>query len=580
MSAISRKPDRKLRSSRWFEPDDLRSFGHRSRVLQMGYDYQDFVGKPVIGILNTWSDLNQCHAHFRQRVEDVKRGVLQAGGFPVELPALSLSESAVKPTTMLYRNMLAMETEEQIRSHPVDGVVLMGGCDKTTPGLVMGAVSARLPMIFMPAGPMLRGNWRGQTLGSGSDAWKYWDERRAGTVTETQWREMEKGIARSYGHCMTMGTASTMTAIAEALGLCLPGASSIPAADANHIRMAAECGRRIVDMVWDELTPDKILTAAAFDNANTIAMATGCSTNAIIHLIAMARRAGVDFDLDALDSKSRTTPVIANIRPVGKDYLMEDFFYAGGLPGLMNRLGDRLNLDCLTVNGRTMGENIAGAEVYNDDVIRPLDNPVYSEGSVAVLRGNLAPDGAVIKPAACDAAVHVHEGPAFGFDSYPELRAKIDDETWDIPPDAVLVLRNAGPRGGPGMPEWGMIPMPKALLKKGHKDMVRLSDARMSGTSYGACVLHVAPEAHVGGPLALLRNGDTVRLDVPNRRLDMLVGDAELEARRAAWTEPKPRYGRGYGWMFSQHILQADKGCDFDYLETGFGEAVGEPDIY
>jgi dihydroxy-acid dehydratase len=580
MTTSSTKRSRELRSARWFEPDDLRSFGHRSRVLQMGYDYQDFMGKPVIGILNTWSDLSQCHAHFRQRVEDVKRGVLQAGGFPVELPALSLSESAVKPTTMLYRNMLAMETEEQIRSHPVDGVVLMGGCDKTTPGLVMGAVSAGLPMIFMPAGPMLRGNWRGQTLGSGSDAWKYWDERRAGSVNETQWREMEEGIARSYGHCMTMGTASTMTAIAEALGLCLPGASSIPAADANHIRMAAECGRRIIDMVWEDLTPDKILTADAFDNANTIAMATGCSTNAIIHLIAMARRAGVDFDLDALDSKSRTTPVIANIRPVGTAYLMEDFFYAGGLPALMNRLGDRLNLDCLTVNGRTMGENIADAEVFNDDVIRPLDNPVYAEGSVAVLRGNLAPDGAVIKPAACDPAFHVHEGPAYVFDSYPELKAKIDDESWDIPPDAVLVLRNAGPRGGPGMPEWGMIPMPKALLKKGHKDMVRLSDARMSGTSYGACVLHIAPEAYVGGPLALLRNGDMVRLDVPNRRLDMLVRETDLEARKAAWTPPKPRYERGYGWMFSQHILQADKGCDFDYLETGFGEAVGEPDIY
>ena len=580
MTTSSTKSRRDLRSARWFDADDLRSFGHRSRVLQMGFDYEDFIGKPVVGILNTWSDLNQCHAHFRQRVDDVKRGVLQAGGFPVELPALSLSESAVKPTTMLYRNLLAMETEEQIRSHPVDGVVLMGGCDKTTPGLVMGAISAGLPMIYLPAGPMLRGNWRGRTLGSGSDAWKYWDERRAGKVTEAQWQEMEKGIARSYGHCMTMGTASTMTAIAEALGLCLPGASSIPAADANHIRMSADCGRRIVGMIWEDLTPDRILTPAAFDNANTVAMATGCSTNAIVHLIAMARRAGVDLGLDDLDAKSRTTPVIANIRPVGKEYLMEDFFYAGGLLALMNRLGARLNLDCLTVNGLTVAENIAGAEVFNDDVIRPLDNPVYAEGSVAVLRGNLAPDGAVIKPAACNPDFLVHEGPAFVFDNYPDLKARIDDESWDIPPDAVLVLRNAGPKGGPGMPEWGMIPMPRALLRKGHQDMVRLSDARMSGTSYGACVLHVAPEAYVGGPLALLRNGDTVRLDVPNRRLDMLVSDAEIESRRAAWTAPEPRYGRGYGWMFSRHILQADKGCDFDYLETGFGTAVAEPDIY
>ena len=580
MASHTGKKSSKLRSARWFEPDDLRSFGHRSRVLQMGYDYQDFMGKPVIAILNTWSDLNQCHSHFKRRVDDVKRGVLQAGGFPVELPSLSLSESAVKPTTMLYRNMLAMEAEEQLRSHPVDGAVLMGGCDKTTPGLVMGAVSAGLPMIYLPAGPMLRGNWRGRTLGSGSDAWKYWDERRAGNLPESQWHEMEKGIARSYGHCMTMGTASTMTAIAEALGLCLPGASSIPAADANHVRMAAECGRRIVEMVNEDLTPCKILTPQAFDNANTVAMATGCSTNAIIHLIAMARRAGVDFGLDDLDAKSRVTPVIANIRPVGREYLMEDFFYAGGLPALMKRLGDRLDLDCLTVNGRTLGDNIADAEVFNDDVIRTLDDPVYAEGSLAVLRGNLAPDGAVIKPAACDPAFLVHQGPARVFDSYPELKAKIDDESWDIPPDAVLVLRNAGPQGGPGMPEWGMLPMPRALLKKGHRDMVRLSDARMSGTSFGACVLHVSPESYVGGPLALLRDGDIVRLDVPGRRLDMLVGDEELERRRSEWTQPKKRFERGYGWMFSRHILQADKGCDFDYLETGFGAPVAEPDIY
>lgn len=575
-----KQPDRRLRSARWFDADDLRSFGHRSRILQMGYDYEDFIGKPVVGILNTWSDLNQCHAHFRQRVDDVKRGVLQAGGFPVELPALSLSESAVKPTTMLYRNMLAMETEEQIRSHPLDGVVLMGGCDKTTPGLVMGAISAGLPMIYLPAGPMLSGNWRGQKLGSGSDAWKYWDERRAGTVSETQWQEMERGIARSYGHCMTMGTASTMTAIAEALGLCLPGASSIPAADANHIRMSAACGRRIVEMIGEQLTPERILTAAAFDNANTVAMATGCSTNAIIHLIAMARRAGVDFGLDDMDTKSRVTPVIANIRPIGKEFLMEDFFYAGGLLALLARLTERLNLECLTVNGKTMGENIKGAEVYNDDVIRPLDNPVYAEGSLAVLKGNLAPDGAVIKPAACNEAFLVHEGPAVVFDSYPELKAKVDDEDWDISPDAVLVLRHAGPQGGPGMPEWGMIPMPKALLNKGHRDMVRMSDARMSGTSYGACILHVAPEAFIGGPLALLRNGDTVRLDVPNRTLDMLVSEEELAARKAAWVPPDKRYERGYGWMFSQHIQQADKGCDFDYLETAFGAPVREPDIF
>jgi dihydroxy-acid dehydratase len=580
MASGSKKGRQDLRSARWFAPDDFRGFGHRSRTLQMGYGEEDWVGKPVIGIINTWSDINPCHMHFKQRVEDVKRGVFQAGGFPLELPVISVSENFVKPTTMLYRNMLAMETEENVRSQPIDGVVLMGGCDKSTPGLVMGAISAGVPMIYLPAGPMLRGNWQGETLGSGSDAFKYWDERRAGTITEQEWKGMERGIARSYGHCMTMGTASTMTAIAEALGLCLPGASSIPAADSNHVRMAADCGRRIVDMIWEDLTPEKILTADAFDNAVTVAMATGCSTNAVVHIIAMARRAGIDLTLDHLDAKSRITPVIANIRPVGTTYLMEDFFYAGGLAALMNRLGGLLNRDCLTVTGQSMGENVKDAVVFDDDVIRPVENPVYFEGSLAVLRGNLCPNGAVIKPAACDPRFHVHEGPAFVFDSYPALKEKLDDENWQITPDAVLVLRNAGPKGGPGMPEWGMIPMPKALLKQGYRDMVRISDARMSGTSFGACVLHVAPESHVGGPLALLKNGDRVRLDVPNRSLDMLVSDEEIEARRALWSPPGDKFGRGYGWMFSQHILQADKGCDFDFLETGFGPAIGEPDIF
>lgn len=576
----SRKTAESLRSARWFAPDDLRSFGHRSRTMQMGFDPQEWAGKPVIAILNTWSDANMCHAHFKHRVEDVKRGIWQAGGFPLELPTLSLSESYVKPTTMLYRNMLAMEAEELLRSHPVDGAVLMGGCDKTTPGLVMGAVSAGLPMIYLPAGPMLRGNFRGQTLGSGADAWKFWDERRAGTITEKDWQEVEGGIARSYGHCMTMGTASTMTAIAEAMGLTLPGASSIPAADSNHIRMSAACGRRIVEMVWEDLTPEKIITSSAVDNAVTVAMATGCSTNAIIHLIAMARRAGVPLGLDDLDKASRVTPVLANIRPTGDTYLMEDFYYAGGLLALMAKLGDKLDRSALTVTGQPMGAALDNARCFNDDVIRDLDNPVYHEGSLAVLKGNLAPDGAVIKPAACDPKYHVHEGPALVFDNYPEMKAAIDDETLDLTPDHVLVLRNAGPQGGPGMPEWGMLPMPKALLKQGHRDMLRLSDARMSGTSYGACILHVAPESHVGGPLGLLKTGDIVRLDLPNRRLDMLVDDAELERRRAAWTQPETRFGRGYGWMFAQHIEQANEGCDFDFLRSGFGPTPGEPDIF
>ncbi len=572
--------EKKLRSARWFAPDDLRSFGHRSRMMQLGYSEEDFAGKPVIGILNTWSELNTCHSHFPERVKDVKRGVLQAGGFPVEMPSLSVDESFTKPTSMLYRNMLAMETEEMIRSHPLDGVVLMGGCDKTTPGLVMGAISAGVPMIYLPAGPMLSGNYAGKTLGSGSDAWKYWDERRAGNVTDEEWSGVQGGIARSAGVCMTMGTASTMTAITDALGLTLPGASSIPAVDSAHLRMSAACGRRIVEMVAEDLTPNKILSAAAFRNAAIVAMATGCSTNAVVHLIAMARRAGVPMTLDELDALGRVTPLIANVRPSGKDYLMEDFYFAGGLRALMKQIESRLDCSALTVTGRSMGENLEGAKVYNDDVIRSLDNPVYAEGSLAVLRGNLCPDGAVIKPAASDPKFHVHEGPALVFDSYPEMKAAIDDENLDVTPDHVLVLRNAGPLGGPGFPEWGMLPIPKALIKKGHRDMVRISDARMSGTSYGACVLHVAPESFVGGRLALLKTGDIVRLDLPARRLDMLVSEEEIESRRAAWQPPAPRYERGYGYLFSKHVTQADEGCDFDFLQTDFGRSAGEPDIF
>lgn len=569
-----------LRSARWYAPDDLRSFGHRSRTMQMGYDRADWEGRPIIAIINTWSDINPCHAHFKNRVDDVKRGVQQAGGFPIELPAISLSENFVKPTTMLYRNMLAMETEELIRSHPVDGAVLMGGCDKTTPGLVMGAISAGVPMIYVPAGPMLRGNYKGQALGSGSDGWKYWDERRAGNLSPEEWTEVEAGIARSYGTCMTMGTASTMTAMAETLGLTIPGASSIPAADAGHIRMAAQTGRRIVDMVWEDLTPEKILDRRAFDNAAIVAMSMGCSTNAVIHLIAMARRAGVMMTLEDLDAFSRLVPVIANVRPSGDTYLMEDFYYAGGLRGLMSRLTGHLKLDAVTVSGKTLGETLEGAEVYNDDVIRPLDNPLYAEGSLALLRGNLAPKGCVIKPSACDPRFYNHEGPALVFDSYPEMKKAVDDENLDVTADHVLVLRGAGPQGGPGMPEWGMLPLPKKLLKQGIRDMLRMSDARMSGTSYGACILHVSPESHVGGPLALLKTGDIVKIDIPNRTIDMLVDEDELERRRAAWTPPKPRFERGYGWMFAQHIRQADEGCDFDYLETQFGAPTGEPDIF
>ncbi len=575
-----RKTPKDLRSARWFAHDDLRSFGHRSRAMQMGYAPEEWAGRPVIAILNTWSDAQPCHMHFKTRVEDVKRGIQQAGGFAMELPALSLSESFVKPTTMLYRNMLAMEAEELIRSHPVDGVVLMGGCDKTTPALLMGATSAGLPAIFVPAGPMLRGNWRGKTLGSGSDAWKYWDERRAGNITDAQWTEMEGGIARSYGTCMTMGTASTMTSIAEALGMTLPGAAAIPAADAGHIRMASASGRRIVEMVWEDLVPRKIQTREAFENAIIVAMAQGCSTNAIIHVIAQARRAGVDISLDDFEKASHLVPVICNVRPSGDKYLMEDFFYAGGLPAMMSRIKDRLHLGCMTVTGKTLGENIASAEVFNDDVIRTVEDPIYAEGALAVLKGNLAPDGCVIKPSACEPRFLKHTGPALVFDDYPDMKANIDRDDLDVTADHVLILRNAGPQGGPGMPEWGMLPLPKKLVKQGVRDMVRISDARMSGTSYGACILHVSPESFVGGPLALVRTGDLITLDVIGRTLTLEVSEEEMARRKAMWEPPKPRYQRGYGWMFSRHIKQANDGCDFDFLETAFGPPVGEPAIF
>jgi dihydroxy-acid dehydratase len=490
-----------------------------------------------------------------------------------------LSESTVKPTTMLYRNFLAMETEELIRSQPVDGVVLMGGCDKTTPGLILGAISAGVPGIFVPAGPMLRGNWHGKTLGSGSDAWKFWDERRAGNISEKEWNEMQMGIARSYGVCMTMGTASTMTALADVLGMTLPGASSIPAADSNHVRMCSAAGRRIVDMVWEDLTPTRIMTEGAFRNAIMVAMAMGCSTNAVIHILAMARRAGHAITLEDFDAASRKVPVIANIRPSGDKYLMEDFYYAGGLLGLLSRLTSYLDLAQINASGETWAKSLDGATVYNDDVIRPLDKAIYQEGALALLKGNLAPDGCVIKPSACTPKFLKHTGPALVWDDYAALRKDVNREDLDVTENHVLVLRNAGPQGGPGMPEWGMLPIPTKLVKQGVRDMIRISDARMSGTSYGACILHVAPESYVGGPLALVKTGDKITVDVPNRSIRLEVSDAELAKRRAALKPLAKRYERGYGWMFSQHIKQANDGCDFDFLETSFGKPVPEPDI-
>ena len=573
----TRKDPREFRSHRWFGKDDLRSFGHRSRAKQQGYDAADYAGKPVIAILNTWSDANPCHAHFRQRAEEVKRGVWQAGGFPMEIPVLTLGETFMKPTTMLYRNLLAMEAEEALRSYPVDGAVLLGGCDKTVPALLMGAISMNLPALFVPAGPMLRGNWRGRTLGSGSDVWKYWAERRAGALDECAWREIEDGIARSFGTCMTMGTASTMAAAAEALGMTLPGASSIPAPDSNHSRMASASGRRIVEMVFEDLKPRDILSTEAFENAVTASMALGGSTNAIIHLIAMAGRAGARLDLERFDALSRRTPYLGNIRPSG-EHLMEDFFYAGGLRGLLARLTDLLHTGCPTVNGRTLGENILGAPVHDDAVIAPRERPLGPEGGVAVLRGNLAPNGAVIKHTAAEPRLLRHEGLALVFRNYNDLEARIDDPALAVTADSVLVLQDAGPLGAPGMPEWGMLPIPKKLLAEGVRDMVRISDARMSGTSYGACVLHVAPESFVGGPLAFVRDGDVIRLDVAERSLTLRVSDEELARRRADWRPREVAYPRGFGHLYARHVTQADRGCDFDFLEGTL--PIAEPEIH
>ncbi len=566
-----------LRSHRWFGAEDLRSFGHRSRMKQMGFSPEDYAGKPVIAVINTWSGLAHCHAHFKRRVEDVKRGVLEAGGFPVEIPVMALPENFVKPSTMLYRNLLAMEVEENLRSQPVDGAVLMGGCDKTTPALLMGAISAGLPSIYMPAGPMLRGNWRGQILGSGSDIWKYWDEKRAGRISDADWEEMEAGIARSDGVCMTMGTAATMTALAEVLGFTLPGASSIPAPDANHPRMAANCGRRVVAMVWEDLRPTDILTAGSFDNAIVASAALAGSTNAIIHLIAIARRAGITLQLDRFDNLSAGISVLANIRPSGQ-YLMEDFYYAGGLQSLLARIAGLLDLEQKNVLGQTLGQVLEHAKVWNEDVIRPLERPVSSEQGLAVLRGNLAPQGCVMKPSAAEPHLLKHRGPALVFADYNEMAALIDREDLDVTAGHVLVLQNAGPQGGPGMPEWGMLPIPKKLVKQGVRDMVRISDARMSGTSYGACILHVAPESFIGGPLALVRTGDMIEIDVAERRIHLDVPETELAARKAAWQPPPPRYERGYGAMYSRHIGQADTGCDLDFLQAA--GRIPEPEIH
>jgi dihydroxy-acid dehydratase len=570
-----------LRSQRWFAANSMRAFAHRQRMQQAGWRREDLLSRPCIAIVNTWSDLSPCHSHLRERAEDVKRGILLAGGLPLELPALSLGEVMVKPTTMLYRNLLAMEVEELLRSHPIDGAVLLAGCDKTTPGTLMGAISMGLPTLFCPAGPMLNDRHLKpgeppRQVGAGTHTRLFWDEYQAGSLSEAEWVQLEQRMTRSPGTCNTMGTASTMTSLVEALGLALPGSTAIPAMDSAHRRMATACGERILQMVWEDLTPAKVLTPGAFANAARVHMALGGSTNAVVHLMAMARRAGVALSLDDLDAIGREVPVLANLFPSGQG-LMEDFFYAGGLPALMSRIAAQLSLGELTVTGRTLGENLAGCQVLDDEVIRPLHRAV-SPNALVVLKGNLAPDGAVMKPSAAEPRLLRHRGRALVFDHPAQMQQALNDPDLQCDENTVLVLRNGGPVGAPGMPEWGNLPIPKKLLQRGVRDMLRISDARMSGTHYGACVLHVSPEAAVGGPLALVRDGDEIELCVDERRLQLCVTDDELAARRAAWAPPAPKATRGFVRLYVEHVTQAHEGCDFDFLQ---GQAVTpEPEIY
>lgn len=566
----------KLRSARWFEAQTRMGHTHRQRIMQGGFARSDFEGKPVVAILSTWSDLNPCHAHFRERAEDVKRGVWQAGGFPVEVPVMALGEPFVKPTAMLYRNLLAIQTEETLRCHPVDGAVLMGGCDKTTPGLILGAISMNLPVVFMPSGPMLTGRWRGADLGSGTDTAKAFMDWKAGILPDIQFREMEEAGARSAGHCMTMGTASTMTAIAEAMGLTLSGASSIPAPDSRHRHMAVATGHNAVDLIRRDVRPKQLLTDASFHNAIVTLLALGGSTNAVIHLIAMARRLGIDLTLDRFDRLSRQVPVLADMRPSGR-FLMEDFFEAGGLRGLLSRVVDLLEGEARTVSGKTLREDLAGASVWNDDVIRTRSNPVKVSGGLAILRGNLAPAGAVLKASAATPALLQHRGRALVFDGWADFASRIDRADLPVDETTVMVLRNCGPRGAPGMPEWGMMQVPKKLLDKGVRDIARVSDARMSGTHFGTVILHVSPEAAIGGPLALVHDGDWIEIDVERRLLTLDVPLAELDIRREQWTAPTCRHARGWARIYTDHVEQADLGADFDVL--GAGADTPEPEI-
>ena len=564
---MSDTPPRRLRSEQWFQEPSYYGFSRRAWMRSEGFNRDVFDGRPVIGICNSWSELNNCNLHLRDVAEAVKRGVWAAGGFPLEFPTISLGEMYMKPTSMLFRNLMAMDVEECIRAYPLDGVVLLCGCDKTTPAQLMGAASAGLPAIMITGGPMLAGEWRGRRLGSGTDGRKLFDQYRAGRIGDEEICEIEGSIARSAGHCTVMGTASTMAAVVEALGMTLPGCAAIPAPDSRRKALAERSGARIVEMVREDLRPAKILTRDAFENAAAACMAIGGSTNAIVHLLAIAGRAGVPLSLADFDAISRRTPFLTNVKPSG-EFVMEDFFHAGGVQALMREILPLLNEHCLTANGRTIGENAREAAEPDRRVIRSLSQPLHPEGGLAVLRGNLCPSGAVIKPTAATPALLAHRGRAYVFENVDQMKAEIDREDLPVDESSVLVMKSCGPKGAPGFPEWGQIPMPRKLLQRGVTDMVRISDARMSGTSFGTVVLHVAPESAIGGPLAVVRTGDEIELDVQHRTLTLAIGPEELDARLRRFQPPPPHYDRGYGKLFLDHVTQADEGCDFDFLRS------------
>jgi len=566
----SKKP---LRSQAWFGRQDRDGFAYRSWVKGKGVPHDQFDGRPVIGICNTFSELTPCNSHFRTLAEQVKIGVYEAGGFPLEFPVMSLGETLLRPTAMLYRNLASMDVEESIRGNPIDGVVLLMGCDKTTPSLLMGASSVNLPTIGVSGGPMLNGKWRGQELGSGTGVWSMSEQVRAGTLKLQDFFEAESCMHRSHGHCMTMGTASTMASMVEALGIGLPGNAAYPAVDGRRNVLAREAGRRIVQMVKDDVRISQILTREAFENAIRTLAAIGGSTNAVIHLIAIAGRLGVPLNIDDFEKLGSEMPCLVDLQPSGQ-YLMEDFCYAGGLPVVMKEIAQHLHTQALTVSGQTVGENIAPAENYNPKVIRSLAKPFKEKAGIAILRGNLAPRGAVIKPSAATPSLMVHTGRAVVFEDSDDFHRRIDDEQLDVDETCILVLKNCGPKGYPGMAEVGNMPLPPKVLRKGVTDMVRISDARMSGTAYGTVVLHTAPEAAAGGPLALVQNGDTITLDVPQRKLHLHVDDQELARRRAAWKPPEPAMQRGSWKLYIDHVLQADEGADLDFLRGQRGAAV------